>query len=253
MCIHYKLGFCKHGDHCRKIHYPTKCERKECDATKCEKRHPRECRYFRDYKRCKFGDYCLYDHSVYLDPILEELKLVKERLEVVEKEIEEKNEEFKRALESLQKSLSPHRNQALPVVNNLTNQTCPPLDSTPSMSTLMMLNSSSTAHTYQGSSNLGVIPQLDGSTNLSSNHPPNQLKPAQENECDNCQRVFESKAELEGHNEIYQFGCEDCFVCFTSKFYADLHELELHNHPDNCYVRDHIPNSTKLQFAAGVR
>ena len=74
-----------------------------------------------------------------------------------------------------------------------------------------------------------------------------------ESECNNCHRVFENKAELEKHNETYQFGCEDCFICFTSKFYADLHELELHDDPENCYVRDHIPNSTKLQFAVGVR
>ena len=124
VCIHYKFGFCKHGDHCRKRHHQTKCERKECDATKCEKRHPRECRYFLGYKRCTFGDYCLYDHIVHLDPVLEWLKLVKARLEIFEKEIEEKNEEIKCALESLKQSLSSHRNEALPVVNSLTNSTC---------------------------------------------------------------------------------------------------------------------------------
>ena len=165
------------------------------------------------------------------------------------------NDEIKCALKSLQESLSHHRDQALPVRNP--NLTCPSPAFTPNMSTLMKVNSSSTAHTHQGLSNLGVIPQLDGSTNLSTNHPPNQhqdqLKPTKENECDNCQKVFENKEELKDHNEIYQFGCEDCYLCFTSKYYADLHELELHNHPDNCYVRDHIPNSTKLEFAAGAR
>ena len=47
------------------------------------------------------------------------------------------------------------------------------------------------------------------------------------------------------------FGCEDSYICFTSKYYADRHELE--HHPDACYVRENIPNSTKLQFSAGVR
>ena len=44
-----------------------------------------------------------------------------------------------------------------------------------------------------------------------------------------------------------QFGCDECFHCYTSKFYADLHELE--QHPDTFYVRDHIPSSTKEHFA----
>ena len=204
VCIHHKFGFYKNGDYCRKRHFQTKCERKECDATHCEKRHPRECRYFRDYKRCTFGDYCLYDHSVYLDPFPEELKLVKARLEAVEKSIEEKHKRIKFALESLKQSqrASPNRNEALPVVNYSTNSTCPTL--APNMSTLVMLNS--TDHNYQGSSNLDFIHQLDRSTNLPTNHPPNQHqdqhqgqpKPAHEKECDSCPKVFESKAGIGG-------------------------------------------------------
>ena len=44
-----------------------------------------------DYKRCKFSIYCFYEHIVRTDPVLEELKLVKEKLEVIENEIEKKN------------------------------------------------------------------------------------------------------------------------------------------------------------------
>ena len=48
-----------------------------------------------------------------------------------------------------------------------------------------------------------------------------------------------------------QWGCDECFICYTSKFQAELPELE--EHPDTFYVHDHNPTSTKLQFAARVR
>ena len=87
VCIHNKFGYCKHGERCWKKHVEEKCGNRECCVSKCNTRHPRECRYFRDYRRCKFGEYCAFDHSVPIDPVVEELKLVKDRLEAVEKEM----------------------------------------------------------------------------------------------------------------------------------------------------------------------
>ena len=63
--------------------------------------------------------------------------------------------------------------------------------------------------------------------------------------------AFENETELNKHNEKFEFGCEDCSICFTSKLMYDLHELE--KHPDSNYARDIIPQTTKLQFAAGVK
>ena len=31
----------------------------------CEKRHPKICKYFRDYKRCKFTVGCMYKHKIF--------------------------------------------------------------------------------------------------------------------------------------------------------------------------------------------
>ena len=64
-----KYGFCKHT----KKHVEKICNEEECNVDECEKGHPRGCRYFRTYKRCKFGDYCAFDHSIPIDPVLEEL------------------------------------------------------------------------------------------------------------------------------------------------------------------------------------
>ena len=92
-------------------------------------------------------------------------------------------------------------------------------------------------NTCQGPISL-VISQLDGCTD-------DYIQ-----ECDNCHEVFETPHQLELHDAKNQFGCEDCSICFTSKFYADLHELE--KHPETSYARDYIPDSTKLQFASGL-
>ena len=84
VCLNYKYGFCKHGEHCWKQHLETKCESNKCDGRNCNKRHPCECKFYNDYGRCKFGEFCLYDHVDRNDPVLEELELVKAKLDVVE-------------------------------------------------------------------------------------------------------------------------------------------------------------------------
>ena len=74
--------------------------------TKCEKRHPRECRFYKDYRRCKFGESCLYDHVERSDPVLEALEFVKAKLGVVEGLIVKKKLEIKLLLDKLEVALS---------------------------------------------------------------------------------------------------------------------------------------------------
>ena len=63
ICNFYKFGYCKFGGTCRKRHFSERCENSSCEIFKCEKRHPRECKYFREYSRCKFGDDCQFYHK----------------------------------------------------------------------------------------------------------------------------------------------------------------------------------------------
>ena len=104
VCNHNKYGFCKHGDRCWKKHINEICENKSCrGGNECSKRHPRKCKFFRDYRRCKFGEYCAFDHSEPFDAAEEELKLLKQKLDDIEKIIEVKNAEMKAMLEKLDK------------------------------------------------------------------------------------------------------------------------------------------------------
>ena len=90
------------------------------------------------------------------------------------------------------------------------------------------------------------IPQLDGKCDSPQGFP-------QAFQCENCGMLFNLNDDLDNHNDSHQFGCDkdECDICFTSKYLADLHELE--SHPETSYARDHIPQSTKEDFANGRR
>ena len=62
VCKYYKFGFCKYKDNCRKMHIHEKCENRSCEIKNCTLRHPRKCSFYRDFKRCKFNEWCKYDH-----------------------------------------------------------------------------------------------------------------------------------------------------------------------------------------------
>ena len=50
------------AEKCRLLHVKAICEIPSCDVNVCKLRHPRVCKYFRDYSRCKFSDWCSYKH-----------------------------------------------------------------------------------------------------------------------------------------------------------------------------------------------
>ena len=63
VCRFNQFGYCKFQDHCFRKHVNSICENEKCLRKDCEKRHPRECRYFSRYSYCKFGEYCKFRHG----------------------------------------------------------------------------------------------------------------------------------------------------------------------------------------------
>ena len=57
VCHHNKFGFCKFEKNCMKKHVEVICEKKNCDISQCEKRHPSICKFYSHYGRCKFMDF----------------------------------------------------------------------------------------------------------------------------------------------------------------------------------------------------
>ena len=62
MCRYNKYGFCKYGDKCHFRHENVVCVVKKCTVLDCDKRHPVTCKYYRNFKRCKYL-YCAYKHE----------------------------------------------------------------------------------------------------------------------------------------------------------------------------------------------
>ena len=89
VCRYFKFGFCKYLERCRFPHVKEVCESQECDGRSCTLRHPRICSYYRDYNRCKFGEWCCFKH-VEKDRI--SVKEIANKVENLEKLIKEKDE-----------------------------------------------------------------------------------------------------------------------------------------------------------------
>ena len=71
---YFKFGYCKHRELCRRQHVNTLCENDECEISMCTFRHPKVCKYYRDYGYCKF-DPCMFRHvDKEKDPEIEKLK-----------------------------------------------------------------------------------------------------------------------------------------------------------------------------------
>ena len=64
---------------CKKQHIKELCENSIFDIKTCNLGHPKECRYFRDYRRCKFGEWCCFLH-VHKDDDIEKLILENEAM-----------------------------------------------------------------------------------------------------------------------------------------------------------------------------
>jgi hypothetical protein len=91
VCRHYMYGFCKFGETCRKQHAKETCQEMFCENENCLKRHPRNCKFYDKYSRCKFGDYCAFAHRE--NPQLVENKIMKIKVEVLENDLnEERND-----------------------------------------------------------------------------------------------------------------------------------------------------------------
>ena len=98
VCNFNKYGFCRYQEGCRKFHENKICETLNCVVKECLHRHPKCCKFLRDYGYCKFGEYCKFSHKAFgmkSDVEKEELKKLKEKLENLEKEINSKDELIK--------------------------------------------------------------------------------------------------------------------------------------------------------------
>ena len=118
LCIFNKFGFCKFGERCRRHHRNTICQERSCEITSCRQRHPKICKYFRNFGRCKF-DPCAFKHEVVTkenihEDVVKEIKVISEKIASLESEIINKNqqiEEMSNKINNLERKLDSQTNE----------------------------------------------------------------------------------------------------------------------------------------------
>ena len=113
VCFKFKFGFCKYSERCKYRHVTLVCDDYKCDVVNCEKRHPKICRFYRDYNRCKFTVGCMYKHEnkyEIFEKIEKKLENVKcnhdgKDLEKITNNVEEKLERMENLIELQRKQI----------------------------------------------------------------------------------------------------------------------------------------------------
>ena len=155
----------------------------------CLIRHPRVCKFFASFGRCKFGDSCDYLHQINNHS---HLKLRQDQAEKIEN--------LKEEIVILKKQVDELRN----VVNM-------------KLKTQQGLS----LPTRDGSNIPITLVESNTNTLLSPHEEPVEISTYKS---ENCGETFLSEQTLQKHSDQYEWGCEDCSLCLTSKYLADLHE-----------------------------
>ena len=90
VCRYFKFGYCKFGLECRLMHISELCDNSSCDIKTCNLRHPRICNFYRDYRRCKFGEWCQYKHENLLETLQNDNQAALGKINDIEKLLSER-------------------------------------------------------------------------------------------------------------------------------------------------------------------
>ena len=93
VCLFNKFGYCRYGELCKHKHLKEVCDDLDCEQKEvCHKRHPKQCRYYRDFGRCKFSEYCFFRHEESFkqnhNQIESELEQLKHKVMMLEDKLE---------------------------------------------------------------------------------------------------------------------------------------------------------------------
>ena len=209
VCRYYKFGHCKFLEKCRFMHISERCQNPECEIKSCNLRHPKICKFFRDYNRCKFGEWCSFDHRNYKSD-----KDIHEKLENLEKAICEKDDQIKELNDKL-KSLEERFIQ-FKIQTVIVEETEKPEE----------VKFKCEKCSFETTSEKGLkIHTQRKHTKLESETFPKS--------CELCEETFTCSRDFRKHMKIhsYKFSngsdgykCEECDFMSRSKYTMDVHE-----------------------------
>ena len=116
VCRYNKYGYCKFGEICRKLHVDELCVESACDQITCDKRHPKECKYYTNYRRCKFNP-CKFAHKENIHDVkfeelvakvdtIEETLKAKQNVELKIKEMDDRLEVLQREIKVIESGMT---------------------------------------------------------------------------------------------------------------------------------------------------
>ena len=62
ICQFHQFGHCKFAVNCDKTHTPVTCDSFPCLDSECHRRHPRRCKFYDLYGRCRYAEECSFLH-----------------------------------------------------------------------------------------------------------------------------------------------------------------------------------------------
>ena len=209
VCRYFKFGHCKYSERCRFMHIKQICEKENCEIQSCNLRHPRICKFYRDYNRCKFSEWCSFKH-IENENTVATIKEILEKLESLQKTITEKDKliiNLARKIEDIEEQISKKEET---------------VNEDAAINTI--------SETIEESSfecdKCGFISKNNHGLNIHK-----KKKHGKKLKCDLCDKEFDSKRFLEIHTKAHSYNkqkrkyvCDKCeFECTT------LETLEVHS------------------------
>ena len=233
ICLFNKFGYCKFRERCRKHHINEICIQNTCEILSCSQRHPKICKFFRKYGRCKFSP-CAFKHEIELsgndhEKTDKEVKVLSEKVLALENDIRNKNQEIEdltekisvienklseeyidEKLDAFEKQLVENFEKALESYSKHMREACTEIDDM-----VIELNDDMGNVTIEG----------EESNMLRTFDNPFQLK------CNICEFIAKSERGLKTHISRKHENCEWCnFICETDnemkKHKMDQHMLK---------------------------
>ena len=107
-CKFHQFGHCKFASTCRKFHTKETCNTFKCIINDCPYRHPRQCKFYVLYGRCKFGSECSFLHATADDEVTKAIKTIQEEVLSLKNEIhslKSMNHDLQSSLNSIKEEL----------------------------------------------------------------------------------------------------------------------------------------------------
>ena len=266
ICFKNKFGYCKYRESCFFQHVTLVCDDDKCDIFKCDKRHPKICKWYRDFRWCKFTLGCKFKHEnkydifEKFDKKLEELKAInnnngnddlakkaEEKLESVEKmlenqrkEIGEKNAQIaslELRMDDLEKKFTSEKKTKDKKIKQLENAV-KNKKSDDEKKVTQNLTQNCKYCDFETTSGRGLkVHMRRKHTNVTDADYPA--------ECEFCDLELKSESDMKMHLKIShtysetKFKCEDCDFCCVNELTMEVHHGKCHTDDFECGLCDY--------------